>query len=126
VLTPLVRNFEIDVTDPATLQNLQLTATDETTAVNDLVWSNLVYAGGPGKNFVGSADATMNADGQFSWNPNGWKEGAHTFNATVTDLATNATTGLALTVNLTVPEPGTLALFGLAFAGVVGFARRRS
>ena len=34
--------------------------------------------------------------------------------------------GLALTVNLTVPEPATLALFGMAIVGVVGFTRRRS
>jgi hypothetical protein len=126
VITPQVVNFDLDSSDPSLLTNLQLTGSDNVTPVNDLVWSALTYAGGPGKAFAGSGDATMNADGQFSWVPNGWKEGAHTFNATLADAAGNTVSSLALTVNLTVPEPGTMALFGLAIAGVVGFGRRRS
>lgn len=123
VIVPQLVDFTIDVTDPATLTNLQLTATDETTAVGDLTWSNLVYAGGPGQ--ISGSDATMDADGIFNWNPNGWREGAHLFNATVADAAGNMTTGLALTVNLIVPEPASIALFGLALVGFAGFRRKQ-
>jgi len=125
-LLPIVRNHSL-VTDPP-IVDLQLTATDAEQAVGDLVWSNLVYAGGPGKNFGGAADATMDADGLFDWNPAGWRAGVHTFNATVNDgqAQNNTTTGLVLTVNLTVPEPATFAMLGLAMVGVVGLVRRRS
>ena len=126
LITPIIANVDLD--DPASLAevtNRQLMGMDETTAVADLVWSNLVYDSGPGKNNPAATDAMMDGDGVFNWNPSGWRMGAHLFNATLADEAGNTTTGLAITVNLIVPEPATFALCGLALVGLVGFTRRR-
>jgi len=76
---------------------------------------------------VGPAPAnapTLTSDGNFSWNSHGSPFGAYTFNATATnDFGSD--TG-SLTVELVIPEPATMTLFGLAMIGLVGFARRRS
>jgi hypothetical protein len=69
---------------------------------------------------------TLSNAGAFSWNTDGAKRGTYAWAITGTG-AGGATDGGTITVNVTqVPEPGTLALFGLAIAGVVGIARRRS
>jgi len=109
----------------------QLMATDQPpppvgSAPEDLVWSGLMYDSGPGKNFPGSDDPDMDGDGVFSWNPAGWRQGIHYWKATVTDLATNETTGRVICVDLWVPEPATASLVGLALLGMVGLVRRRS
>ena len=118
MISPLVQN----ITSGDTIMDLQLSASDDVTAPGNLVWSNLMYSG-PGAG--DGSNATLGADGKFSWDPTGYKQGAHLFNATVMDEAGNSVNGLALTVNFTVPEPATLSLFGLAAIGLVGFARRR-
>lgn len=69
---------------------------------------------------------TLNNTGAFSWNTDGAKRGTYAWAITGTG-AGGATDGGTITVTVPfVPEPGTLVLFGLAFAGVAGVARRRS
>jgi PEP-CTERM motif len=114
----------INVAWPDTVVDLQLTGHDAETATNLLAWSNLVAdAANPSV-----ANATLGATGLFNWDPTGLKGGTYNFNATVTDDGNPALdgSGLALTINYTVPEPATLSLFGLALVGFIGFARKRS
>jgi hypothetical protein len=115
-LNPLVVDAVFDVMSPQPL-SIQLEAVDQETAAENLLWSDLLYCRGPGMDplFPDAMDAELSADGQFSWNPLGWRDGAHLFHATVRDEDNNRCRGLALTVNLQiVPEPASGLLYGLA------------
>jgi hypothetical protein len=68
---------------------------------------------------------TLSNAGAFSWDTDGAKRGTYAW--AITGTGPGGNDGGTITVQVTqVPEPGTLALFGLAIAGVVGIARRRS
>ena len=84
-----------------------------------LTWSNLTSTGGSP-----SVAATLGADGSFEWHTIGSaRPGTYSWEATVSDG--ELTDVASLTLNLIVPEPATITLFGLAMVGLVGLGRRR-
>jgi hypothetical protein len=124
-IQPILRDVTLGV-NHGELANLQLLAMDEFLPADELVWSDLVVAG-PGKNpnFPNSSDPQLDSDGVFSWNPNGWRGGQYQFTVTVADER-NETTEVALTVNLTVPEPTSCMLMaGLCLAILPAIRQRR-
>lgn len=94
-----------------------------------ITWSALTAAVGPNLG-VPALAATLDASGNFSWNPAGSKAGKKGSGSVLyqwTATATNADgvdTDVAFSVVL-IPEPATLSLIGLAVIGFVGVARRR-
>jgi hypothetical protein len=78
-----------------------------------------------------SASPTINdANGVFSWNTLGAARGVYTWNITATDggpgdALTSAPSPFVVTITA-VPEPGSIALFGIAMVGGLGLFRRRN
>jgi hypothetical protein len=94
----------------------QFTATGGTTPY---AWSDLTLVSSPAGGVIPNA-ATMGADGMFEWNRRGASAGDYQWSVLCTGGGTD--TGF-LTIH--VPEPSSIALFGLAIVGLVGFVRRR-
>lgn len=99
--------------------NHLFTATDDG-GTSGLSWGNLqVTAGSP------AFAPILGANGQFTWaTQNSARPAIYTFEATVTDAGGLTDVG-TLTLNLIVPEPASMTLFGLAMIGLVGFGFRK-
>lgn len=71
---------------------------------------------------VFSNQPTLGLDGSFEWNTTGAKPGTYEWGITGTNG--DGSDGGLVTVEVTVPEPATFALCGLALVGLVGLRRR--
>jgi hypothetical protein len=97
--------------------NAQLNATGDL----PITWSDLVSSGPDSP--VNAA--TLSPDGAFEWHTLGSaRPGLYSWTATATNAA-GADTGVAISLELIVPEPASLSLVGLAMIGLVGWIRRR-
>jgi hypothetical protein len=86
-------------------------------------WSIAPTTGSP------AVAATISPTGQFEWHTIGSQRSdppGTPYSWTITAAGEGGTSDTAvLSLNLVVPEPATMSLFGIAMVGLVGFARRR-
>jgi hypothetical protein len=121
-LTPVITPVNLGEVEQSTTIMAQLTASNNPTS-----WGPLVPTAG-----TPALAATVNAQGQFSWDPTGSARGpkgsgtvAYSWTTTASNAAGSSPATVAITLTL-IPEPATMSLFGLAMVGVLGLVRRRS
>jgi hypothetical protein len=85
-------------------------------------WSDLTLVSAPG---VPPHLATMDSTGLFTWNLSGAPRGVYVWDAWGMDSTGDPYMDDANLSIILVPEPASIALFGLAMIGVVGLVRRR-
>jgi hypothetical protein len=131
VTDAVINNVNASV--PGNVQH-QFAATDTETPAGPFTWDQLAFvgytqayggAGVTGPTQPGGSDPAMLTGNQFDWNTVGSPRGIYQWSVRGTDPGGLSDTG-TLTVHVTeVPEPSTLALFGLAMVGAIGMCRRK-
>lgn len=116
---PSVTSAILDITLPQGVDHT-FAATDDGVPTPGLTWALDSFTGPGG----GNAPTLNAATGQFQWTPGSAKGGQYIASVTATDAGGLSGSG-TLTINVTVPEPSTIALLGLSVVGLVGLARRR-
>lgn len=84
------------------------------------MWNDLTLVNSPGPGNAASIDSS----GLFSWDRRGAAAGEWVWTAQVTDQGFDSSTAW-LHITVSVPEPGSAVLAGLAALGLVGLLRRR-
>ena len=124
---PVVTPF----TDTADILNEVITTTLQATNGPITSWSALtgfMYTPGfgalPGAPGIGTAPTFNTTTGQFSFNTAGSTRGTYKWNVTATNAA-GVSAPAMISIDVTaVPEPATLAMFGLAAVGMIAVRRR--
>jgi hypothetical protein len=119
----------INANDPGTYTNdMQLIDPDDvahTWAVGSVNYVPGFPGAGPPP--AGAGNPTIDNNGLFSWTTLGLPRGVYTWSLTATDADGTGSDAGTLTVNINaVPEPGSIALFGIAMVGGLGLFRRRN
>jgi hypothetical protein len=117
--------------DPQTLTH-QFVATDVDTPAGPFTWDMLTlvsYTPNYGGTIAGTHTPliapTLSSSGEFEWISEGSRRGDYVWQVRATDSAGLSDLG-TITVHVVVPEPSTLAMFGLAMVGGIGLFRRRN
>lgn len=124
-VTPIVGDLALTQNSLGEIVAGNVPVTDVTTLTFNNVAAPIFTPLIPGKPLILNTPPTINNAGAFSWNTAGALRGTYEWALTGVNGALSDAGKVVVTVTA-VPEPGTLALFGLAIAGVVGIARRRS
>jgi hypothetical protein len=116
--------------DPGSLQHQFMANDAETPGCAGCTWDNLMlvsYTPNYGGAGTGPAtDPTLSGSGLFDWNSAGSPRGDYVWSVRTTDPGGLSAEGtITVHANL-VPEPASIALFGIAMVGGLGLIRRRN